>query len=249
RDPRKCAFIAYGGALPVFSASICQKLGISDMIIPGQSSAFSAYGLLEADYIRRESSTIGWLVGKEESYDHMIATRDRLEQLIRDDLQAAGFANDEMKITYGGDFRYVGQLAEMYMPMAKGDVGKEYGTAISPVFNNAYEEEFGPDTAWNESDLMLVNYVVTGIGIRQKPDIQPSAAEPHPADEAISSTRRLFLPDEQSWVETPIYDASKLGPGAHFEGPGIIDCKDTTIYIPRKALARRDEYNNFRVSL
>ena len=249
RDPRKCAFIAYGGALPVFSASICQKLGISDMIIPGQSSAFSAYGLLEADYIRRESSTIGWLVGKEESYGHMIATRDRLEQRIRDDLQAAGFANDEMEITYGGDFRYVGQLAEMYMPMAKGDVEKEHGTAISPVFNTAYEEEFGPDTAWSESDLMLVNYVITGVGIRQKPNIQPSAAEPHAADGAISSTRRLFLPDEQEWVETPIYAAAKLAPGAQFAGPGIIDCKDTTIYIPRKALARRDEYNNFRVSL
>ncbi len=249
RDPRKCTFIAYGGALPVFSASICQRLGITDMIVPGQSSAFSAYGLLEADYIRRESATIGWLIGREEGYGHMIATRDRLEQIIRQDLQEAGFSDSDMQITYGGDFRYVGQLAEMYMPMHKADVEKNLGAAIGAVFNVAYEEEFGPGTAWTESELMLVNYVVTGVGLRQKPDIQPVSAEPRDASNAIMSTRRLFLPDEQQWAETPIYDAVKLEPGTYFEGPGIIDCRDTTIYIPRDATARRDEYNNFRVSI
>ncbi len=249
RDPRKCTFIAYGGALPVFSASMCQKLGITDMIIPGQSSAFSAYGLLEADYIRRESATIGWLVGEEDGYEHMIATRDRLEQLIRDDLTEAGFNDGDMQITFGGDFRYVGQLAEMNMAMAKTDVEKNLGAGINPVFDVAYEEEFGPGTAWTESDLMLVNYVVTGVGLRQKPDIQPVDAPPSDASGAILSTRRLFLPDAQEWAETPIYDSDKLIPGTTFEGPGVIDCKDTTIYIPRNATAKRDEYNNFRVSI
>jgi N-methylhydantoinase A len=249
RDPRKCTFIAYGGALPVFSASICQKLGITDMIIPGQSSAFSAYGLLEADYIRRESATIGWLVGVEEGYGHMISTRNRLEDVVRQDLREAGFNDDEMQITFGGDFRYVGQLAEMNMPMAKGDVEKDMGAGISPVFDVAYEEEFGPGTAWSESDLMLVNYVVTGVGNRKKPDIKAVKAGSTDATGAVLSKRRLFLPDTQEWFETPIYDARKMLPGAEFDGPGIIDCQDTTIYIPWDANVRRDEYNNFRVSI
>ena len=249
RDPRKCTFIAYGGALPVFSASMCQKLGITDMIIPGQSSAFSAYGLLEADYIRRESATIGWLIGSEEGYGHMIATRDRLEAEVRKDLQEAGFSDADMNIAYGGDFRYVGQLAEMYMPMGRDEVATQLGVAIRPQFDLAYEEEFGPGTAWTESELMLVNYVVTGVGLREKPDIQPMKAEPVELANATLSTRRLFLPDANEWVETPIYDAFKLTPGAEFEGPGIIDCRDTTIYIPRHARARRDEFNNFRVSI
>ncbi|HAD09355.1 MAG TPA: hypothetical protein DCF62_07750 [Porticoccaceae bacterium] len=249
RDPRKCTFIAYGGALPVFSASMCQKLGITDLIIPGQSSAFSAYGLLEADYIRRESATIGWLVGSEDGYGHMIATRDRLEGLVRKDLQEAGFGDKEMQITFGGDFRYVGQLAEMYMPMGKDEVATELGVAIRPQFDRAYEEEFGPGTAWTESELMLVNYVVTGVGVREKPDIQPMKTEAVDLAGATLSTRRLYLPDANEWAQTPIYDAFKLTPGAEFDGPGIIDCRDTTIYIPRHAKARRDEFNNFRVSI
>jgi len=249
RDPRKCTFIAYGGALPVFSASICRRLGITDMIVPGQSSAFSAYGLLEADYIRRESSTIGWMVGEEEGFGHMIATRDRLEQVLLDDLKAAGFADDEISITYGGDFRYAGQLAEMHMPLARDAVEADLGNPIIPIFNTAYEEEFGPDTAWTESKLMLVNYVVTGVGNRQKPDIQPVDITKKDAADAIISTRRLFLPDEQEWADTPVYDADKLTPGTEFDGPGIVDCKDTTIYVPRGSTARRDEYDNFRVTI
>ena len=39
-DPRKCTFLAYGGALPIFAAAICRSLSIKDMIIPNQSSAF-----------------------------------------------------------------------------------------------------------------------------------------------------------------------------------------------------------------
>ena len=179
----------------------------------------------------------------------MIATRDRLEAQVRQDLQEAGFSEADMNITYGGDFRYVGQLAEMYMPMGRDEVATELGLAIRPQFDLAYEEEFGPGTAWTESELMLVNYVVTGVGLREKPDIQPMKTEVVDLAEATMSTRSLFLPDLNEWVETPIYDAFKLTPGAEFEGPGVIDCRDTTIYIPRHARARRDEFNNFRVSM
>ena len=76
---------------------------------------------------------------------------------MREDLREAGFAEDDMQISFGGDFRYVGQLAEMYMPMAKDSVEQELGIALRPAFDAAYEEEFGPDTAWSESELMLVN--------------------------------------------------------------------------------------------
>ncbi|MGK2915025.1 MAG: hydantoinase/oxoprolinase family protein [Porticoccaceae bacterium] len=249
RDPRRCTFIAYGGALPVFSASICRRLGISDMIVPGHSSAFSAYGLLEADYIRRASATIGWILGDEAGYGHMIATRDRLEQEVRDDLRQAGFDAASVRIAHGGDFRYVGQLAELYQPMERSAVEQALGAAIIPAFNAAYEVEFGPDTAWRESKLMLVNYVVTGTGIRDKPDIKPLPVEPRDVTIALMSRRRLYLPDEQEWIETPIYDAAKLLPGAELAGPAIIDCRDTTIYVPTAARLRRDEYDNFRIAV
>lgn len=248
RDPRRCAFIAYGGALPVYAASICRRLGISDMIIPGQSSAFSAYGMLESNYVRREAATLGWVVGEEPGYDHMRAACDRLEKLVRDDLlNGAGFDEEHIKIEFGGDFRYAGQLAELYMAIAREDIDTDLGAGIIPTFNEIYEKEFGPDTAWRESKLMLVNFVVVGTGIRQKPTIDTLPVEPRDVSTAILSRRRLFLPEEREWAEIPVYDASKLFPGAELDGPAIVDCWDTTIYVPPRSSLRRDEHDNFRM--
>ena len=81
-DPRKCTFLAYGGALPIFAAAICRSLSIKDMIIPNQSSAFSAYGLLEADYIRRKSATLGIPLDEETKILQLEKIRNKLVQEV-----------------------------------------------------------------------------------------------------------------------------------------------------------------------
>ena len=47
----------------------------------------------------------------------------------------------------------------------------------------------------------------------------------------------------------PTYDAELMAPGMAFEGPGIIDVRDTTIYVPRGARIERDQFMNFRMAL
>jgi N-methylhydantoinase A len=248
-DPRKCTFVAYGGALPMFAAAICRQLNITDMIVPNHSSAFSAYGLLEADYIRRKSATIGWTVEDRGALNSMVDARDALEQDVVGEIERAGFSRDDIQLSHGADFRYAGQLNEMYMDLDRDDILTEGPGGMREKFDIAYEEEFGPDTAWRDSGLMLVNYVVTGIAAREKPHIDPVKVEKHAANDALSGTRPVFLPDSQQHVETPIYDSEKMKPGAWFEGPGIIEVRDTTIYVPRDAVVERDGYLNFRLTL
>jgi len=248
-DPRKCTFVAYGGALPMFAAAICRQLSITDMIVPNHSSAFSAYGLLEADYIRRKSATIGWTVEDRDGLQNMIRSRDALEQDIIGEIENAGFSRKDIELLHGADFRYAGQLNEMYMDLDRDDILTEAAGGMREKFDVAYEEEFGPDTAWRDSGLMLVNYVITGIAVREKPHLEPVDVEKYPADDALSGTRAVFLPDVQQHVDTPIYDSEKMQPGAWFEGPGIIEVRDTTIYVPRNAIVERDGYLNFRLTL
>ena len=248
-DPRKCTFVAYGGALPMFAAAICRELSITDMIVPNHSSAFSAYGLLEADYIRRKSITVGWTVEDREGLPRMAETRDNLVREVSDEIERAGFNRQDIQLSHGGDFRYVGQLNEMYMDLSPDDISAAGDNGLRQKFDAAYEEEFGAETAWRDAGLMLVNYVITGVSVRQKPDLQPVQAERHDAGEAFIGTRPVFLPDADALVDTPIYDADHIGAGAWFEGPGIIEVRDTTIYVPRGAVVERDGYLNFRISL
>ena len=41
-DPRDFVFLAYGGTLPLFAVQIAERLGISRVIVPANSSVFSA---------------------------------------------------------------------------------------------------------------------------------------------------------------------------------------------------------------
>ncbi|MFT4581642.1 MAG: N-methylhydantoinase A [Gammaproteobacteria bacterium] len=248
-DPRKCTFVAYGGALPMFAAAICRALNITDMIVPNHSSAFSAYGLLEADYIRRKSVTVGWTVEDRDKLPTMVELRDALEEEVAAEIERAGFARDAIQLLHGADFRYAGQLNEMYMDLDPDDILSEGPNGMRDKFDLAYEAEFGPDTAWRNSGLMLVNYVITGIANREKPLIEPVAVKPQEATFARSGTRPVFLPDVQERIDTPIYDSEKMTPGTWFEGPGIIEVRDTTIYVPTNARVERDGYMNFRLTL
>lgn len=248
-DPRKCTFVAYGGALPMFAAAICRQLNITDMIVPNHSSAFSAYGLLEADYIRRKSATVGWTVEERDMLPRMTGARDALESEILDEIERAGFSRGDVQLLHGADFRYAGQLNEMYMDLDADDILKQGPGGLREKFDAAYEEEFGPDTAWRNSNLMLINYVITGVAVRDKPQIDPVAVDRHAAACASTDTRPVFLPDIGELADTPIYDSEQIGPGAWFEGPGIIEVRDTTIYVPRDAVVERDGYMNFRLKL
>ena len=248
-DPRKCTFVAYGGALPMFAAAICRSLNISDMIVPNHSSAFSAYGLLEADYIRRKSVTIGWTTEDRSKLERMVDIRDALVGEVTAEIESAGFKAKDIQLMHGADFRYAGQLNEMYMDLDADDIFTQGAGSMREKFDTAYEEEFGPETAWRDSDLMLVNYVISGVAIRNKPHTVAVAVERQPADVALIGTRPVFLPDVRELTETPIYDSEKMAPGAWFEGPGIIEVRDTTIYVPRDAVVERDGYMNFRLTL
>ena len=233
----------------MFAASICRQLNITDMIVPNHSSAFSAYGLLEADYICRKSVTLGWSVENREQLADMAAARDKLVGYVRDEIERAGFNRDDIQINHGADFRYAGQLNELYMDINAEDLSKEGDGGLRDMFDTAYEEAFGPETAWGDSGLMLINYVITGIAVREKPDLKPVDFDRHEASEARTGTRSVYLPDIREQTDTPIYDSEKMAPGAWFEGPGIIEVSDTTIYIPRDATVERDGYLNFIVKL
>ncbi len=248
-DPRKCTFVAYGGALPMFAAAICRQLNISDLIVPNHSAAFSAYGLLEADYIRRKSITVGWTVENREALATIVAARDTLVREVTAEITRAGFPKHAVTLRHGADFRYTGQLNEMYIDLASDDVLSEGPGGLREKFDAAYEQEFGAETAWRNAPLMLINYVITGIAVRDKPHFDAVVAEQHPADEALNATRSMFLPDVDEWVDTPIYTAEKMSPGACFEGPGVIEVSDTTIYVPHRASVERDEFMNFRLQL
>ena len=63
-DPREFLFLAYGGTLPLFASQIAERLGITKIVIPQNSSVFCALGLLSADFVMRNDQGVGWDLSK-----------------------------------------------------------------------------------------------------------------------------------------------------------------------------------------
>jgi N-methylhydantoinase A len=245
-DVRTATFVAYGGALPLFASDIARDVGSPSVVIPGQSSAFSAYGLLEADYVRRESVTLGWTIEKRDGADAAVSQRDELEERVRGAIAKAGFSNVPIRLIHGASFRYGGQLNDNYMAIEPSDLTSE---GLREKFDTFYETEFGEGTAWREAPLQLINYSIMGVAERPKPTIRALPVSPRDASAALTGSRQIFVPTSLEWTEIPTFDADLTAPGMGFEGPGIIDVRDTTIYVPEGSRIERDEFMNFRITL
>jgi N-methylhydantoinase A len=62
------------------------------------------------------------------------------------------------------------------------------------------------------------------------------------ASQAFKSKRKVFFNPSGEYIESPIYDGSKLVPNNLIRGPAIIEEKTTTIVVFPSSVARVDPY-------
>ena len=69
------------------------------------------------------------------------------------------------------------------------------------------------------------------------------------ADEAVKGTRTAWFPETEGWFETPVYDRYRLGPGATFAGPAIVEERESTVIVGPGAACTIDERRNLVIDL
>lgn len=246
RDPRSFTMIAYGGTLPLFAAQIARALEIPQVIVPQNSAAFSAYGLLTADYVRRYERTVEWPTNATGAKLHAVnaVARELVATALRE-LTAQGFSEKDITLVRSGDFRFAGQVWELAMPVPDRDLTPADADRFAEEFPTIYEQNYGSGTAWKDTAVVLLNYSVTAVGRQTKPRWPrvPSIAS-EDASAALRGAREVCVPN-QGVVKMPIYDDLALQPGNAIDGPAIINAHDTTLYLPLGARVRRDRLMNY----
>ena len=84
-----------------------------------------------------------------------------------------------------------------------------------------------------------MNLRVQAIGEQYRPEIRIDKGPETPAEP--TNTRLTYWDD---WVNSPIYQRSELKSEQLIEGPAIIEEYGSTIVIPIKWTALRDDYGN-----
>jgi len=246
-DPRDFTMLAYGGMTPLFAAAVAAEAGIPRVVVPPHSAAFSAWGVVMADRVRRYARTVSWNLDDATGAEALNVAAAELERAAVADADAAGLDPGRLRLRRVGAFRFLGQVWEIDLPLEDRPLAPADAAALRDRFVETYESVYGRGTAWKGSPVVLLDYellaTITDERLRFRPWRSGSAA-PQPR-----GSRAVFHPGERARVEVAVYDDSAIGRGARIEGPAIIDGGDTTIFVPAGALCARAELGNLDLTL
>ena len=220
-DLREFALIAYGGAGPLHAGALARQAGMSRVIVPAHSGAFSALGCLVSP-VRYDA--VQTHRAKLEGWDaKVVADRFRaLEQQCLRPLAGEGHAARSVLVARSLDLRYTGQNYEIDVPYEEGDVA-----ALRLAFERRHRQLYGYATG---ESVECVNLRVMAR-IESDAALAPVAAVSGAAAAPLASPRAFF--PETGEVSMPRHDRGALAVGHAVAGPAVIEDEwSTTVVYP-----------------
>ncbi|HYR72745.1 MAG TPA: hydantoinase/oxoprolinase family protein, partial [Candidatus Acidoferrum sp.] len=180
-DLREFSLIAYGGAGPLHAGALARQAGISSVIVPAHSGAFSALGCLVSPL---RYDTVQTHRARLETWDaKVVEERFRaLETQCLRPLLDEGHAMDRIVVRRSLDFRYLGQNYELEVDFVPGGPG-----ALKAAFEKRHRQLYGYATGEN---VECVNLRVTARAAEEPP---PLPAPPSGTSAAATGSHRAYF--------------------------------------------------------
>jgi len=170
-----------------------------------------------------------------------------MEAEARATLLAEGLNEDQIQIERGFDLRYMGQHHEVPVTIPAGKIDETMLPEIKKRFNDAHNRLFLYSEP--ESPLESINIRLTGLGIIPKTSLTSWQTGGKDSSEAIKGSRKAYFGELGGWVDTQIFDGSKLKAGNIIEGPAIIEEVTTTIVVNPYDKATIDRLGNVVIEI
>jgi N-methylhydantoinase A len=243
-DPRRLTMIAYGGTLPLFAASICRRLEIERLVVPANSSVFSAFGVLAAEFVRRHTLSLELMLTDPGTAGRVEEARERMRTAALAEAAAGGIDPAACQLRWGADLRFRGQVFEISVELGSQPLQPDGAERLAASFPAHYERTYGPATAWQGSPVVLVNLTLTLTAGRPSPPLAVMTEGPRAAHGAEMSRRTVLLPGGERRPDVPVYDGRRFAAGMAVEGPAVVDEHDTTIFVVPQWTCQRDRHLN-----
>ena len=226
-DLRGVTILAFGGAGPVHACGVAELLGSDRVIFPVNASVLSAFGTLVSPVrIDLARSMPRSLEGLNE------AERDGLLGELRGEgrrvLMAAGVDENSVVFRYGVDARYEGQGNEITIWVDKGADWTVSMVEVRAMFEEEYRRIFG--LAIPDVSIEVVTWRLAASA--ELPEVEPSLPAGGEVPDGGPVVGRPVLFERGSLpVDTPVYRRDLLVPGTRFDGPAIVEERETTSVI------------------
>ncbi|MCG8547959.1 MAG: hydantoinase/oxoprolinase family protein [Alphaproteobacteria bacterium] len=241
-DPRRYALMAFGGMGPMHAHAVARGLKLKMVICPASAGVLSAWGMLVAppafEFAR---SVLGPL--DDESLAHLQAAYRDLEEDGARMLREAGVPANEIVFSHSVDMRYSAQIREITVPLPTG-AEQQTAASVRKLFLQKYENLF--EHVHEDVPIKLITCRLTATG---KGRHLPNRARHETGLNAAKGHRSVYFETHGSFLDAAVYDRYRLGPGAAFEGPAIIEENESTVVVPPRATAEVDDSYNIVIRL
>ncbi len=237
-NPKIVTVCAFGGAGPVHAYGLAKKLEAPRILVPPRAGVGSALGFFTAprafDLVRSHKVSL------------QNAEFTEIEKLFQDMemegaaiLQKAG-ATENITHERSFDMRFVGQGAETNVPIANRDFPQMSKEEVRGLFDRRYQSLYG--RTYPGSPVEFVSFRVRA-SLPERPLRLPNLESKRASLEgAIKGERLAYSSIAGDFVPYNVYDRYSLFPGATFEGPAIIEERESTAIVGEDASVSVDEY-------
>lgn len=237
-NPKMVSVCAFGGAGPVHAYGLAKKLEAPRILVPPIAGVGSALGFFTAprafDLVR--SHKVGLQDADLAEAEKLFQDMEREGAAI---LQKAGTIEN---IIYERslDMRFVGQGAETNVPIASRDFSQMAREEVRSLFDQRYQALYG--RTYPESPAEFVSFRVRA-SLPQRPLSLPKAEKKVGSlEEAIKGQRLAYSPIARDFIQYHVYDRYSLFPGAAFDGPAIIEERESTAIVGEDTAVFMDDY-------
>jgi len=245
-DPREFPLVVAGGAGPLHACMICQELEIPFFLVPRESSIFCAAGMLlsdlKHDYVRS-------LVARMDSLDNellMQQVRDMRDEGMRA-LTTEHIPKERMRFEPALDMRYIKQYHEVSCPISMEDILSGSFDEMVNAFHAEHNRLYGYSLENEKTPVELINVRLSAVGETEKPAFGEEGAVEEDARGTFKGRRKVFIPENSVFEETPVYDGHALRHGNRIDGPALIEQRNTTVFVSAQFDAFCDSMGSFVV--
>ncbi len=244
-DPRSLAMMAFGGNGPVHAWAQARELGIGRVLVPKASPAFSALGLLVADYVVDQLRAYVAPLSEVE-VGRMAKLMGELDAEATAALAPAHLEGDQVTRDHFVQMCYPGQNFDMSVPLPEGPaISEESLLDLAGRFHHQHEATRG--FSFPNQQPLVRGVRLVARGATPKPPALAHAGTETEAESAQVSTRRAYFGD--GFVETPVYDGTRLAPGAQLSGPALVEEPFTVVVLAPGDTCRLDEHGNYDIAV
>ena len=218
RDPADHALMFFGGAGPVHAYGIARVLRSPSIIAPAAVGVAAAVGFLIAP-VAAEAARAYVVRLDYIDWTHLGELLDELEATGHAFLREAGIAVDAATVTRSADMQYVGQMHDIAVPIPSGRLRGADEERLRDAFDRRYRALFQRTVARIPVEALTWRVTVSAPA----PDIDLRWRARSSADHERKTTRSVYFPEPNDFIDTPVYDRYALKPGDAFVGPAIIE--------------------------